>query len=121
MPSPSLVHAARRAPDALDHVIRMVRVMQERATGPEEACTVVHLFQAGFTEVQVHAYRDPARAMMQGLPTGLRHNPPGRLAAKLALRRVPEIRAAIAERQVADRPAWTTPVIRESEPTEAAS
>jgi hypothetical protein len=121
MPSPSLVHAARRAPDALEHVIRMVRVMQERTTGPEEACTIVHLFQAGFTEAQVHAYRDPARALMQGLPTGLRHNPPGRLAAKLALQRVPEIRAAIAERQAAERPTWSAPQVAELAPAEVAS
>ena len=94
MPSPSLVLAARRASDALDHVIRMVRVIQERTTGPEEACTNLRLFQAGFTEVQVHAFRDPARALRQGQPTGLNHNPPGRLAATLALKRVPEIRAA---------------------------
>ncbi|WP_267355764.1 MULTISPECIES: hypothetical protein [unclassified Methylobacterium] len=113
MPSPSLVQDARRAPDALDHVIRMVRVMQERITGPEEACTIVHLFQAGFTEVQVHAFRDPARALMQGQPTGLRHNPPGRLAAKLALQRVPSIRAAMAERQAADRPTWSAPAVQE--------
>src|ERR1700712_4615346 len=104
MPSPSLVHAARSAPDALHHVIRMAEVMRDRKNGPEEACTVVHLFQAGFTEVQVHAFRDPARALMQGQPTGLRHNPPGRLAAKLALQRVPEIRAAIAERLAEERP-----------------
>ncbi|MBE7204818.1 MAG: hypothetical protein INR70_44440 [Parafilimonas terrae] len=113
MPSPSLVYAARNAPDALDVVIRMARVVQERVTGPEEACTNVHLFQAGFTEVQVHAFRDPCRALIQGQPTGLKYNPPGRLAAKLALKRVPEIRAAYAERQAAERAAWTAPVIQE--------
>ena len=120
MPSPSLVHAARKAPDALDHVIRMVRVMEERRTGPEEACTNVHLFQAGFTEAQVAAYRDPARALMQGLPTGLRYNPPGRLAAKIALQRVPSIRAAYAERQAAERPTWSAPAVQERE-TEVAA
>ena len=121
MTSPSMIHAARRAPDALDHVIRMVRVMQERTTGPEEACTMAHLFQAGFTEAQVHAYRDPARALMQGLPTGLRYNPPGRLAAKLALGRVPEIRAAFARRQAAERPTWSAPQVAERAPAEVAS
>ena len=120
MPSPSLVHAARRAPDALDHVIRMVRVIEDRTSGPEEACTIVHLFQAGFTEAQVHAYRDPARALIQGLPTGLRYCPPGRLAAKLALQRVPEIRAAIAERRAAERPAWSPPRVAERGPEVAA-
>ena len=121
MPSPSLVHAARRAPDALDHVIRMVRVIEERTSGPEEACTVVHLFQAGFTEAQVAAYRDPARALMQGLPTGLRPNPPGRLAAKLALQRVPEIRAAFAQRQAIERSTWSPPVVEERKPREVAA
>ncbi|MGX9980335.1 hypothetical protein [Methylobacterium fujisawaense] len=121
MTSPSMIHAARRAPDALEHVIRMVRVIQERMSGPEEACTIVHLFQAGFTEAQVQAYRDPARALMQGLPTGLRHNPPGRLAAKLALGRVPEIRAAFARRQAAERPTWSAPQVAERAPAEVAS
>ncbi|MFB0491244.1 hypothetical protein ABIE45_003830 [Methylobacterium sp. OAE515] len=121
MTSPSMIHAARRAPDALDHVIRMVRVIQERTTGPEEACTIVHLFQAGFTEAQVAAYRDPARALMQGLPTGLRHCPPGRLAAKLALKRVPEIRAAFAQRQAATRSIWSAPRVAERATVEAAS
>ncbi|MET3485429.1 hypothetical protein [Methylobacterium sp. 1973] len=114
MTSPSMIHAARNAPDALAHVIRMVRVIEERLSGPEEACTNVHLFQAGFTEVQVHAFRDPARALMQGQPTGLRHNPPGRLAAKLALQRVPDIRAAFARRQAAERPTWSAPVVTEA-------
>ena len=107
-------------PDALEHVIRMVRVMEERTTGPEEACTIAHLFQAGFTEAQVAAYRDPARALMQGLPTGLRYNPPGRLAAKLALQRVPSIRAAYAERQAAERLTWSAPAVQERE-TEVAA
>lgn len=121
MPSPSLVHAARRAPDARHHVFRMARVMAERRNGPEGACTVVHLFQAGFTEAQVHAYRDPARALLQGLPLGLTTEPPGRREGEAAVEAAWEIRfARAAERFLAQR-AWAPPVVQEQAFAEAAS
>lgn len=119
MPSPSLVHAARRAPDAPRHVFRMARVMADRMNGPEEACTVVHLFQAGFTEAQVAAYRDPARALLQGLPLGLTTEPPGRREAEAAVEAIREIRfARVAERYLAQR-GWAPPVVEERNPPEA--
>ena len=114
MPSPSLVHAARRAPDARHQVFRMARVMAERRNGPEGACTVVHLFQAGFTEAQVHAYRDPARALLQGLPLGLTTEPPGRREGEAAVEAAREIRfARAAERFLAQR-TWALPVVQEA-------
>ena len=114
MPSPSLIHAARRAPDAGSHVFRMARVMADRKNGPEGACTVVHLFQAGFTEAQVAAYRDPARALLQGLPLGLTTEPPGRREAEAAVDAVREIRFARAAERYLARRAWAPPVVRES-------
>lgn len=112
MPAPSLVHAARKAPDARAHIFRMARIMSERKNGPEGACTAVHLFQAGYTEAQVHAYRDPARALLQGLPmTG---DPPGQREAEAAVEAIREIRfARAAERFLAQR-AWAPPVVREA-------
>ena len=121
MPAPSLVHAARRAPDARNQVFRMAKVMSERKNGPEGACTVVHLFQAGFTEAEVHAYRDPARALLRGLPLGLTTEPPGRREAEAAVEAIREIRfARVAERFLAQR-AWAPPVVEESSAPEATS
>lgn len=119
MPSPSLVHAARSAPDAGRHVYRMARVMADRKSGPEGACTIVHLFQAGFTEAQVVAYRDPARALLQGLPLGLKTDPPGRREAEAAVEAIREIRfVRVAERYLAQR-AWAPPIVEEQNPPEA--
>ena len=67
MPSPSLAHAARRAPDACRHVFRMARLMAGRRDGPDEAGTGVHPFQAGFTAAQGAAPPRPARAPPQVL------------------------------------------------------
>lgn len=111
MPSPSLIHAARRAPDARAQIFRMARIMSERKNGPEGACTVVHLFQAGYTEAQVHAYRDPARALLQGLP--LVGDPPGRREAEAAVEAVREIRFARAAERYLARRAWAPPVVQE--------
>lgn len=119
MPSPSLVHAARRAPDARAQIFRMARIMSERKNGPEGACTVVHLFQAGYTEAQVHAYRDSARALLQGLP--LKGDPPGRHEAEAAVEAVREIRFARAAKRYLARRTWAPPVIREQPASDAAS
>ena len=121
MPSPSLILAARRAPDAGRHVFRMARVMADRKNGPEGACTVVHLFQAGFTEAQVAAYRDPAQALLQGLPLGLTTEPPGRREAEAAIEAVREIRFARAAERYLARSAWAPPVVQESRALEATS
>ena len=116
----SLIRLARTAPDARVQVFRMARVMAERKRGPEGACTIVHLFQAGFTEAQVVACRDPARALLQGLPLGLKTDPPGLAEAQAAADAALKIKVArIAERFVGDappaaeKPAWAAPVVRE--------
>lgn len=111
MTSPSMIHAARRAPDAGRHIFRMARIMAERKNGPEGACTVVHLFQAGFTEAQVHAYRDPARGLLQGLP--LTADPPGRREAEAAVEAIREIRFARAAERYLARRSWAPPMVRE--------
>jgi len=112
MPAPSLVHAARKAPDARHQVFRMAKVMSERKNGPEGACTAVHLFQAGYTEAQVHAYRDMARALLQGLP--LEGDPPGRREAEAAVEAVREIRFARAAERYLARRTWAAPIVREA-------
>lgn len=119
MPSPSLVHAARRAPDARAQIFRMARIMVERRNGPEGACTVVHLFQQGFTEAEVHAYRDPARALIRGLP--LTGDPPGRREAEAAVEAAREIRFARAAARFLAQRAWAPPVVQEQRTEEAAS
>ncbi|MDH2313075.1 hypothetical protein [Methylobacterium brachiatum] len=121
MPAPSLVHAARKAPDARHQVYRMAKVMSERKNGPEGACTVVHLFQAGFTEAQVLAYRDPARALLQGLPLGLTTEPPGRREAEAAVEAIRELRFVRAAERFLTQRAWAAPVISERQWDDAAS
>ncbi|WP_267422757.1 hypothetical protein [Methylobacterium sp. GC_Met_2] len=119
MPSPSLVHAARHAPHARAEIFRMARFMVEQKNGPEGACTIVHLFQKGWTEAEVHAYRDPARALIRGLP--LTGDPPGRREAEAAAEVAREIRfARAAEPYLAGR-AWAPPVVTEASTPEAAS
>lgn len=119
MSVPSLVRAARHAPDARRHVFRMARIMAERRNGPEGACTILHLFQEGFTEAQVQAYRDPARALLQGLPLGLITEPPGRREAQAAVEVIREMRFARAAERYQARHAWAPPVIAELDNTEA--
>ena len=121
MPAPSLIQDARRAPDARRQIYRMARVMADRREGPEGACTVVHLFQAGFTEAQVHAYRDPARALLQGLPLGLTTSPPGRREAEAAVAAIREMRFARAEERYLARRAWAAPVVEEASAPEVAA
>lgn len=119
MPSPSLVHAARHAPHARAEIFRMARFMVEQKNGPEGACTIAHLFQKGWTEAEVHAYRDPARALIRGLP--LTGDPPGRREAEAAVEAVRELRfARVAGRYLARR-AWAPPVIREQPAPDAVS
>ena len=119
MPSPSLVHAARNAPHARAEIFRMARFMVEQKNGPEGACTIVHLFQKGWTEAEVYAYRDPARALIRGLP--LKGDPPGRREAEAAVEAVREIRfARAAERYLAQR-AWAPPVVIEGSAPKASS
>lgn len=121
MPAPSLVHAARHAPDARCQIFRMAKVMAERRNGPEGACTIVHLFQAGWTEAQVVAYRDPARALLQGLDLGLETSPPGRREAEAAVAAIREMRFARAEERYLARRAWAAPVVEEASAPEVAA
>jgi hypothetical protein len=119
MPSPSLVQAARRAPDARARIFRLARLMVERKNGPEGACTFVHMLQDGYTEAEVHAYRDPARALIRGLP--LTGDPPGRREAEAAVEMIREIRFMRAAERYLARRTWAAPIVREASDLGAAS
>lgn len=111
MPSPSLVAAARHAPDARVRITRMAHVMRHQMEGVEECCTFVHLVQAGFTEAEIHAYRDDARAYILGKPSANRWTPPDRLHGNLLAIKAREIRRRVSGGR------WAPPVVQ---PIEAA-
>lgn len=77
MTAPSLLDAARRAPDALDRIYLMAEVMRDRR-GADDACTFLDLVSAGFTEAEVQVYRDAARAHIEGRPSSFSTIPAGR-------------------------------------------
>lgn len=68
MVAPSKLHAARTARDRKTRIRLMAETMRHHASGPEDACTLRHLFAAGFTEAEIETYRDDARAMMRATP-----------------------------------------------------
>lgn len=79
MTAPSLLLAARRAPDRRERILYMAETMRDLAHGPGGACTFPDLCAAGFTEAEIVAYRDDARAAIAGRPSPLRTTPIGRL------------------------------------------
>ena len=109
MPSPSLITAAKRAPDARVLILRMAELMRHHNEGISEGCTFVHLLQAGFTEAEIHAYRDDARAALRGKPSSLRWTPPDRLKGMLMVKKAREIQ----ERN--GRRTWAAPVVEQVE------
>lgn len=92
MAAPSLLHAARRAPDARERILRMAETMRERITGLSDGCTVEDLQAAGFTEAEAYAYRDDAIGVLNGRPSPLRTTPTGRIVANAMVRRAQAIR-----------------------------
>ena len=105
MPSPSLISAAQHAPDARARIARMAHVMRHQMEGVEECCTFVHLVQAGFTEAEIHAYRDDARAYILGKPSANRWTPPNRLAGSLLAIEAHKIRRRV------NGTRWAPPVV----------
>ncbi|TXM65851.1 hypothetical protein [Methylobacterium sp. WL120] len=105
MPSPSLIAAARHAPDARAQIARMAQVMRYQMEGVEECCTFVHLVQAGFTEAEIHAYRDDARAYIRGKPSANRWTAPDRVKGSLLAIKAREIRRRVNGSQ------WAPPVV----------
>ena len=91
MTAPSLLNAARKSPDRFDRINRMAELMRYHKEGPEGACTAVHLYAAGFTEAEVVAYRDDARALLVRKPSGLRTTPAGRSKGVLLAKRARDL------------------------------
>ena len=110
MSAPFLVSAARRAPDRLERITLMANLMIEHRLGPEEACTYRHLYAGGLTEAEVEAYRDDARAMIEGKPSALRTARPETRRCRAM------IEAAQAIRRIRSGPTWAPPVVTETEP-----
>lgn len=112
MTAPSLIRAARAAPDKWVRIGLMRDVMLERAAGPAGACTVEDLCAAGFTRAEIAAYPDPARGLIAEREHVFGTVPEGRLRGVILAQRARAIRAQ-------RRPVWTAPVIHEraSQPT----
>lgn len=106
MTAPSLLRAARSAPDREDRIRLMAETMRMHRAGPEEACTFQHLMAAGFTGAEVEAYRDDARALLSGRPALMLAEPIGRRegnALVRAARAVRKRRAQVEARQAEGR------------------
>jgi hypothetical protein len=92
MTAPSLLLAARHAPDARDRIIAMARVMRDLEYAP---CTDAHLRAAGFTPAEIEVYQPEAVGVIAGRPTSLRTVPAGRIAANAMVRRAQAIKHRI--------------------------
>ena len=95
MTAPSLLLAARMAPDRRERILAMAGVMRDRLHGLTDGCTVDDLCAAGFTEAEVYAYRDDAIGALGGRPSPLRTIPIGRIKANAMVRRAQAIGARI--------------------------
>lgn len=109
MPSPSLIAAARRAPDARDVIIRMAERMRHHMEGVEGCCTFRHLLQDGYTEAEIFAFSDDARACIRGKPSANRWTSPDRFIGNRLADKAREIHRRMG------RPSWNTPVVEQVE------
>ncbi|WP_018261322.1 hypothetical protein [Methylobacterium sp. WSM2598] len=91
MAAPSKVAAALSAPDRLDRIAHMARVMRERKAA-DGACTFAHLAAAGFSEAEIEAYRDDARQILSGRPIPITL-PAGRIEGLALVRQAQVVRA----------------------------
>lgn len=105
MPSPSLITAAKNSPDARARIARMAKTMRHQMEGVEGCCTFLHLVQDGFTEAEIHAYRDDARAFILGKPSANRWTAPDRLHGSLLAIKAHEIRRRV------NGGRWAPPVV----------
>jgi hypothetical protein len=71
MVSPSRLDAARKVSDRSTRIQTMVDVMRDCAAA-HGACQIQHLRAAGFTEAEIYAYADDARAVLSGRPNAAR-------------------------------------------------
>jgi hypothetical protein len=67
MARPSQLQAARTAPDRASRTSRMAEVMREHEAA-DGACQMQHLRAAGFTDGEIAAYADGARAILSDRP-----------------------------------------------------
>ncbi|CAO4162677.1 Transcriptional regulator [Methylorubrum populi] len=93
MTAPSKIRAAQAAPDRATRIRLMADTMRRHEAGPEGACTFSHLAAAGFTQAEIEAYRDDARAILSDRPSVRLAAPAGRQQGKAL------VRAAIAIRR----------------------
>ena len=89
MTAPSLLLAARKAPDARERIIAMARVMRDLEYAP---CTDAYLRAAGFTDAEIEVYQPEAVGVIAGRPTAMRTIPTGRIAANAMVRKAHAIR-----------------------------
>jgi hypothetical protein len=61
------MEAARKVPDRMARIRTMAEVMRECAAA-HGACETQHLRAAGFTQAEIYAYADDARAILSGRP-----------------------------------------------------
>lgn len=92
MTAPSLIRAAKLAPDRKARITLMAETMRTREAGPEGACTFVHLMAAGFTPAEVEAYRDDARAILSGRRIVKLAPSPARVEGRALVRQAKEMR-----------------------------
>ena len=96
----SLINAARRVADRWARVQLMAQVMRDNAAGPDGACRFGHLAAAGFTEAEIRAYADDARAILSGRPgAGLPIPSPAKSEARRLVAKAKRVRARISRSQ----------------------
>ena len=93
-PSPSQLEAARKAPDRQARTNLMADTMREREAS-DGACQSSHLRAAGFTDAEIWAYADDARAILSGRKPARRAVSPGRKIGKAMAEAANIIRARI--------------------------
>jgi hypothetical protein len=98
MVSPSRLDAARKVPDRNTRIQTMVEIMRDCAAA-HGACQMVHLRAAGFTEAEIHAYADEARAILSGRPHAGRETISlGRKEGLVLVRKAQRVRRRLASR-----------------------
>ncbi|MBY0259564.1 hypothetical protein [Methylobacterium sp.] len=106
MTAPSLLRAARSAPDREDRIRLMAETMRKHRFGAEDGCTLQHLKAAGLSTVEIEAYSDEAYQLLSGRPAVVLVEPAGRRegnALVRAARAVRKRRALVEARQAEGR------------------
>lgn len=90
MAKPSQLALARAANDRRERTHTMASIMHDRHVA-DGACKTEHLRAAGFTEAEIRAYSDDARAILSGR-AGQNAPPAGRVEGKALVRAARRIR-----------------------------